>query len=160
MATLSAPQVPSIDLPKLERPRFQLPETISNIDLEATVSGAAETVGLRRPARRSRWIVALGGLALAAAAGWGLLRSPQIRARLQQLLRSIRERIATMRPNAFDLDVGDPADPIAFPAAETKPIAPDRWNAAEDLATPDYPDGLGTDSGDESQAREESQSRA
>ena len=61
MATLSAPQVPNIDLPKLERPRLQLPETISNIDLEATVSGAAETVGLRRPARRSRWIVALAG---------------------------------------------------------------------------------------------------
>ncbi len=160
MATLSAPQVPNIDLPKFERPRLQPPEAISNLDLEATVSGAAETVGLRRPARRSRWIFAGGGLVLAAAAAWGLLRSPQVRARSQQLLRSFRERIATLRPNAFDLDVGDAADPIAFPAAETKPIAPDRWNDAEDLATPDYPDGLGSDAGDDSPTREKSQSRA
>jgi hypothetical protein len=170
VATIPALQTPTLELPKLERPKFQVPEAISrmelpafdppNFDLESTVSGAAEMVGLRRPARRSRRFFAVGGLILAAAAGWGLLRSPQARARSQQILRSIRERVSSMRPNAWDLDVGDRADPVAFPAAETKPIPPDRWNESEDLATPDYPDGLGSDTGDTTPAREARKSRA
>jgi hypothetical protein len=155
MATVSEIQLPNVELPKMEVPAFDM----SSIDLRATVSEAAEAVGLRQPARRSRWFFALGGAMLAAVAGWGLLRSPQVRARSRQLLSSIRERISSMRPNAFDLDVSDPADPIAFPAADTKPIPPDRWRDTEDLATPDYPDGLGSDAGDASPAREESTSR-
>ena len=154
MATVSDIKLPNVGLHKMEVPAFD----VSNIDLSSTVSEAAEAVGLRRPARRSRWLFALGGLIVAAAAGWGLLRSPQVRAKSQHVLDSIRERISAMRPNAFDLDVGDPADPIAFPAADTKPIAPDRWNDTEDLATPDYPEGLGSDSGDARPARKESKS--
>jgi hypothetical protein len=60
-----------------------------------------------------------------------------------------------MRPNAFDLDVGGSTDPIAFPAAKTKAIAPDRWNDAIDQVTPDYPEGLGSDLGNSSPTRDE-----
>lgn len=154
MAALSEIQLPTVDLPKVEVPAFDVPD----VDLGATLSAAAEAVGLRQPARRSRWLFAVGALIVAAAASWGAMRNPQIRARFQQLLQSTRERVSAMRPNAFDLDVGDPADPIAFPAAETKPIAPDRWNDAEDSGTPDYPDGLGSEAGDADTSREESKS--
>ena len=154
MNALSEIQLPTVDLPKVEVPAFDLP----NVDPRATVSAAAEAIGVRQPARRSRWLMAAGALIVAAAAGWGVMRSPQIRARSQQFLRSVRERISAMRPNAFDLDVGDPADPIAFPAAETKPISPDRWNDIEDSGTPDYPEGLGADTGDPESSREASKS--
>ena len=155
MATVSEIHLPNVDLPKIEVPAFD----VSNIDLGAGVSGAAEAVGLRRAPRRSRRLFVIGGLMVAAAAGWGLLRSPQVRARSQRLLGDIRERISSMRPSSFDLDVDDPADPIAFPSAETKPIPPDRWNDTEDLTTPDYPEGLGSDSGDAGAAHRESESR-
>ena len=151
MAAVSQIKLPAVELPNVEVPAFDVPD----VDLGATVSAAAEAVGLRQPARRSRWFFAGGALIVAAAAVWGAMRSPQVRARLQQLLQSTRERISAMRPNAFDLDVGDPADPIAFPAAETKPIAPDRWNEHEDTTTPDYPDGLGSNADDADASREE-----
>ena len=170
MPTISALRAPTFEMPRVEPPKLPVPEAIArmelptfdapNVDLGATASDLAEMVGLRRPARRSRWFFALGGLILAAAAGWGLLRSPGARARSQQVVRSVRERISSIRPNPWDLDVGDPADPIAFPAAETKPIPPDRWNDSEDLVTPDYPDGLGSNTGDASPVREERKSRA
>ena len=146
---------------KAELPKVQLPEVdMPHIDLGATLAEAAEAVGLQRPARRSRWLVPLGGVILALVAGWGLSRSPQVRARAQQLVRSMRERLATIRPNAFDFDGDEATDPIAFPAAETKPIEPDRWNDTEDVAAPDYPDGLGSEAGDRVTAREQSSSRA
>jgi hypothetical protein len=154
MAAVSEIQLPTVELPTVDVPAFDMP----NVDLGATVSAAAEAVGLRQPARRSRWLFAVGALIVGVAAVWGAMRNPQVRARAQQLLQSTRERISAMRPNAFDLDVGDPADPIAFPAAETKPIAPDPWNENHDTATPDYPDGLGSDAGDADASREESKS--
>jgi hypothetical protein len=129
MATVSALRAPNVDVPRMDLPAFEVPD----IDVEGAVSQAAEAVGLREPARRSRWLLAIGALIVVAAAGWGLLRNPQVRVRSQQVLESIRLRISTMRPNAFDLDVGGRADPIAFPATETKPIPPDR---AADVATP------------------------
>jgi hypothetical protein len=171
MATAPALPARNIDLSRIERPNLQLGEALEkvelpsfdlpDVDLEGAVSQAAEAVGLRRPARRSRWWLALGGLLVATAAAWGFLRSPQARVKLQQVVRTIRERISSMRPNAFDLDVDDPTDPIAFPAAETKPIPPDRWNDTDDLAAPDYPEGLGADASDHDPAptREENKSR-
>jgi hypothetical protein len=153
--------LPRVDLPKVEVPRVEMPAfDAPNIDLGATVSQAAEAVGLRRPARRSWWLIALAGAMLAAVAAWGLMRNPEVRARSQRLGLAVRERISAMRPNAWDLDVGDAADPIAFPAADTKPIAPDPWSDTEDLTTPDYPEGLGSDSGDADPVRKESTSRA
>jgi hypothetical protein len=154
MATVPTLQAPNIELPKVDVPRIELSTfDPSTVDLAAIVSEAAEAVGLRKPARRSRWIAL--GLILAAGAGWGLLRSPQVRARSRQLLSSIRERISNMRPNAFDLDVGGTTDPIAFPAAKTKAIAPDRWTDATDEVSPDYPEGLGSDIGEGSTTRDE-----
>jgi len=157
MAAVSQIKLPAVELPNVEVPAFDVPAfDVPDVDLGATVSAAAEAVGLRQPPRRSRWLFAGGAVVVAAAAVWSALRSPQVRARLQQLLQSTRERISAMRPNAFDLDVGDPADPIAFPAAETKPITPDRWNEHEDTSTPDYPDGLGSNADDADASREES----
>lgn len=150
MAALSAIRPPDVDPSKLAFPKVQLPEAakvelpsidISQLDLAGTIQDAAAVAGFPRPASRLRLPVALGGLLLAGAAIWALMSRPQLRTRLRDLGNSMRGRISSMRSNAFDLA---PADPIAFPEADTKPIQPAPWDGGENNEAPDYPEGLGS----------------
>lgn len=170
MTALSAFRLPNIDVPDLDRPELRLPDALAKVDLPAVdlpqidlrgaLSDAAAAVHLGGRRRRPRWPFAIGGLIVAGVAGWTIMQNQQVRTSLRDMANSIRERISAMRSTAFDLSTIDDADPIAFPAAETKPIAPDPWTDGENVDTPDYPDGLGSNNGDGMPIKEESESRA
>jgi hypothetical protein len=163
MALVPALRLPEMNAPKLDFPNVKVPDVLRGmdlsaismpqVDLAATVTDVATAAGLRRPARRSRlpWVIA--GLIVAGAATWSLMNSAQLRNRLRELMTSVHMRVSSMRSNAWDLAT---ADPIAFPAAETKPIQPDPWERDEDVNMPDYPEGLGSSNGKRTPAQEES----
>lgn len=153
MAAFPTLRLPDVDTSKLERPRIGVPDAIAKlelptidmpqIDLASALPDAAAAVGLRRPARRSRLPFVIGGLIVAAAAGLGLMKNPQLRMRLRDVWDAARERISWIRSVAFG-QASDRPDPIAFPAADTKAIPPDPWAVSEHIDAPDYPDGLGS----------------
>lgn len=164
MAALPAIRLPEMDAPKLHLPSVKVPDALKamelpdirmpQVDLAATVMDVATTTGLRRPARRWRLPLAIAGLIVAGAA-WGVINSPELRKRLRELMTSVRERVLAMRSNAWDLAT---ADPIAFPASETKPIESDASDHGEDVGAPDYPEGLGSRNGKRRSAHEVSPS--
>jgi hypothetical protein len=128
MPTLTA-AIPDIDLSKLEPPR---------LDVQDAVAGALDATGIRRTSPRRRWPLAFAGVLAASLAGWVILNNDTIRARLNEVIGSIRERITAMRSPADDVE------PVAFPAAETKPIEPGPVDEYETPETADYPPGLGS----------------
>ena len=152
MATLPAIRLPDIDVPKLDLPNVEVLEAIKrmnlpaidmpDVDVSRALPDVAVATGLR-PARRSQLPVAIAGLIVAGMAGWAILSSQQLRNRLAGLARSVRERISSMRSSEWDQ-----GDPIAFPAAETKPIQPEPWDRRENADAPDYPEGLGSNNDD------------
>lgn len=152
MAALPAVRVPEIDVPTLDRPNLEIPEAIKrmslpaidmpDVDVSRALTDVAVATGLR-PARRSRLPVAVVGLVVAAAAAWAVMNSQQLRTRLAEFATAARDRVSSMRSTDWDQ-----ADPIAFPAAETKPIRPEPWEQVEGVGAPDYPEGLGSNNGD------------
>ena len=127
MATLSN-VLPDLDLPKFDAPRVDVPDAIAS---------AMNAAGIRRSSPR-RWPFALAGVVAAGVAGWAILSNESIRARINEAVASVRERVASMRSPSNEFE------PIAFPAAETKPIEPGPMAEYEIPETPDYPDGLGS----------------
>jgi hypothetical protein len=121
--------VPNIDLPNIEPPRLDVPEAIA---------GALDAAGIRRRSPWRRRPLALAGIVAAALAGWAILNNEAIRARLNESIGSIRQWISTMRSPVSDLE------PVAFPAAETKPIEPGPMAEYETPEVADYPPGLGS----------------
>jgi hypothetical protein len=159
MAALPAVRLPEIDVPKLNRPSVEVPEAfksmnvleidIPDLDVARRLTDAAVATGLR-PARRSRLPFAIAGLIVAGTAAWAVMNSRQLRNRIAELATSVRERVSSIRSSEWDQ-----ADPIAFPAAETKPIQPEPWDRREDEDSPDYPEGLGSNNGDRMPAAQE-----
>ena len=145
--TLAKVNLPKVDLPTVDMPK---------IDLGRALSDAADAAHLGGRSRRSRWPFAVAGLIVAGVAGWAIMNSQQLRSSLREIANSARERISAMRSNPYDLSSIDRDDPIAFPAAETKPIAPEPWTDGETIAAPDYPDGLGSNNDDGIPALEKS----
>ena len=151
MATLQAIRLPDIDPPKMERPKVALPDgmpkldlpsvDLSSVDVGDALTDAAQAVGLRK-SRRSPWPFALAGLMIAGAS-WIVMTNQGLRTRLGELARAAGDRIRSWQRSV--LGQADLSEPVAFTAAQTKPIPAERWSATDDGQTPDYPDGLGSD---------------
>lgn len=160
-------------LPALRAPKLDLPDAISKIELPTmdvsmgdvanSLSEKAGAIHLRRAPRRPRWPVALGGLVVAGLAGWAILSNRELRTSLANRFNAARQWIQALR-SGEDRSSIDGDDPIAFPAAETRPIETDRLTdpfvERPSSAVPDYPPGLGSNIGDETPAFEETTSRA
>jgi hypothetical protein len=144
MNALPTLRLPAIDLPKMDRPTIELPESLAGFEL--------------RPRRRPRWPFALV-LAAAGLTGWAILNNDRMRARLAGLVPAVRERISALRSTGYDRLATDGRDPIAFPAAETRPIQDDPLTDVGSGDAPDYPPGLGSNNDDGIPAIEESASR-
>jgi hypothetical protein len=102
--------------------------------------------------RRSRLPIVLAVVVVGAMTAWAILRQPKVRQRLEEAAASARDRFDTMRAGQAGTQV-DVDVPIAFSAASTAPIQADGFaNATDDAAAPsggsDYPDGLGSSSGE------------
>lgn len=169
MAAIPAVRLPDIDTSTLDGPKIQVPEAIAridlpridlpHIDLAGALPDAVTSAGPRRSPRRSRWPLAIGGLIVAGAAAWGLMKNPRLRMRLRNLWTAVRERISSVRSAAFDQS-SDRSDPIASPAAETTAITPEPWGVREHIDAPDYPDGPGPGKEDALPARDEIKNRS
>ena len=132
---------PDFERPKLELPEFEMPKIdlsnveIPKVDVAKTIADAATAVGLTKP-RRSRWPFVIGAGIVVAVAGLAALNSATVRDRLSQAKSWITERVSDMRS-------GDYEEPVAFTAAETKPIEDSIDAVVSDPMSPDYPDGFG-----------------
>lgn len=133
--TLEMPEVelPKFDLSKIDLSKIEMPK----VDVGKAVSDAAIAVGLAKP-RRSRWPFVLGAGVLVAVAGWTVMNSAAIRERLSRAKAWISDQVGAMQ--AEDID----QDPVAFTAAETKPLQEPIHAPVSDSTTADYPEGLGT----------------
>lgn len=135
-------RMPDFERPKLEMPEFELPKIdlsnveIPKVDVGKAIADAATAVGLTKP-RRSRWPFVIGAGIIIAVAGWTAMNSSTVRDRLSQAKSWISERVADMRSGEYE-------EPVAFTAAETKPIEDSIDTVVSDPMSPDYPEGLGT----------------
>ena len=134
-------RMPDFERPKLELPEFEMPKIdlsnveIPKVDVGKAIADAATAVGLTRP-RRSRWPFVIGAGIVVAVAGWTAMNSAAVRDRLSQAKSWISERVADMRSGEYE-------EPVAFTAAETKPIEDSIDTVVSDPMSPDYPDGFG-----------------
>jgi hypothetical protein len=166
MRALSEIARPEIDLSKVERPRIDLPDSVSNLgpkvdrlsaDIGKAVAGAAAAVHIGRRAKRPRWPLAAGGLIVAGLAAWAILTNETVRARLTAIANAVRQRLASMRTDD-GLEI-DRDDAVAFDAAETHPVEPAPYSDTAAVDATGYPDGLGSNNGDGIPAFEESVAR-
>lgn len=131
-----------LDLSKLDLSRFDLPKLdmpdleASKADLAKAVAGAAVAVGLAQP-KRSRWPFVLGAGIAVAVGAWSLINLDAIRERLRRWGATIQERVSEMTA------ASDYQDPVAFTAAEPKPIEDEPNVGAFMPADDDYPKGFG-----------------
>jgi hypothetical protein len=149
-------RLPEIRLPEFDRPTFELPDVdlsrldlpkvdlsridVSKVDVGKALTGAAAAVGLVKP-RRSRWPFVLGAGVVVAAAGLVALNQALVRERLGRAKAWIDEQVTAMRAAAAE------RDPVAFTAAETRPIEPaSETTVFDDRHATDYPEGLGASS--------------
>jgi hypothetical protein len=164
MRALSEIPRPDVDLSKLERPRFDLPDSVSkfewpkidlpSMDVGKAMAGAAAAAHIGRRKQSARWPFAVGGLIIAGLAAWAILTNETVRGRLAAALNGVRERVNAMRSDD-GLDI-DNDDAIAFDAAETHPIEPAPYSDTTTVDATDYPKGLGSNNGDGIPAFEES----
>ena len=133
--------MPDFERPKFEMPEFEMPKVdlsnleIPKVDVGKAIADAATAVGLTKP-RRSRWPFVIGAGIIVAVAGWTAMNSSTVRDRLSQAKSWITERVGDMRSGEFE-------EPVAFTAAETKPIEDSIDTIVSDPMSPDYPDGFG-----------------
>jgi len=162
-------RLPEIRLPEFERPTFEMPDVdlsrldlpkvdlsridVSKVDVGKAIAGAATAVGLVKP-RRSRWPFVLGAGVVVATAGLVVLNRTAIQERLGRAKAWIDEQATAMRAEGVE------HDPVAFTAAETRPIEPaSETTGFADWSATDYPDGLGA-STEPSAANERSEAAA
>ncbi len=162
MRSLSEIRMPDVDLKKMERPKFDLPDSVSkrdwpSIDIGKAVAGAAAAAHIGRQ-RRSRWPFAVGGLILAGVATAAIMSNETVRARISAAIEGLRERVASMRSGYDGLEI-DRDDAIAFDAAETMPIQPSPFTEDSTAEATSYPDGLGTNGHEDIAAFEEATTR-
>ena len=124
--------MPKVDLSNLEMPKVDL----SKVDVGRAMSDAAIAVGLSQP-RRSRWPFALGAIVVVTAAGLAIMNASMIQERVAQARRWITDKMSEMRAQGLE------TDPVAFTAAETKPIEPSTWDTVPESTPAEYPEGLG-----------------
>jgi hypothetical protein len=167
--SLSEIRLPDIDLTKLERPKVDLPDSVSkfewpkidlsSVDVGKAMAGAAAAANIGRRARRPRWPLAIGGLIVAGLVAWAIVTNEALRTRIANGAAALRERIATMRSGEDDLLEMDQDDTIAFTSAETAPLEASPYSEATSIDATGYPDGLGSNNGDGIPAYEESVTR-
>jgi hypothetical protein len=158
MRTLSE-ILPDVNPPKAESPKFVMPERmtdlrwsppdLSSIDVTRTLSDVAGSVNVRRQKRRPFWPFAIGGFVVASLAGWAILSNEAIRARLRDLVGEVRRRTQAALSDWNEGREVDPAEPVAFTAADTKPIESGPFTEREDADAAAYPAGLGSGDGDD-----------
>ena len=128
------------DLSKVELPKFDL----SKIDLPKAVA-TASLIG--RSAPRARWPFVLGGIVGITALTAVVLSQPPVRARLQELARTVKARIDERRAemeaqreeaHAFDAAVAVPVKPSAY--ADDAPRNGSPFDGSSEL-----PEGFGAD---------------
>ena len=128
------------DLSKVELPKFDL----SKIDLPKAVA-TASFIG--RSAPRARWPFVLGGIVGVTALTAVVLSQPPVRARLQELARTAKQRIDERRTemeirrqeaHAFDAAIAVPVQPSAY--ADDAPVDGSRFDGSDGL-----PEGFGAD---------------
>lgn len=154
---------PDIDLTKLERPKIDLPDSVSkfewpkidlsSMDVGKAMAGAAAAAHIGRKKQPTRWPFAIGGLIVAGLATWAILTNATVRGRIADAVNTVRERITAMRADD-GLDI-EHDDAIAFDAAETHPIESAPYADTETVLGSDYPAGLGSNNGDGIPAHEE-----
>jgi hypothetical protein len=167
MRALSEIPRPDVDLSKLERPKIDMPESVSkfewpkfelpSMDVGKAMAGAAAAAHIGRRKQPARWPFAVGGLIVAGLATWAILSNEAVRGWLAGAVQSIRYRFAAMRSDdALEIDHDDA---IAFDAAETSPIEPAPYSDTTAMEATGYPQGLGSNNGDGIPAFEESAAR-
>jgi hypothetical protein len=160
--SLSEIRLPDVDLTKLERPKIDLPDSVSKFewsDVGKAVAGAAAAANIGRRTSRARWPLAVGGLIIAGLATWAILTNEALRARIAKAGNALRERISAMRSDDAEWLDMDRDEPMAFEAAETKPIEAPAFGETTKVASSGYPEGLGSNNGDAIPAFEESVTR-
>lgn len=167
MRALSEVRRPDVDLSKIERPKIDLPDSVSkfdwpkidlsSVDVGRAVAGAAAAAHIGRRANRPRWPLAVGGLIVAGLATWAILTNEMVRSRLAVAANSVRTRLESLRAADDELEVD--RDPIAFDAAQTQPIEPAPYADTASVDATGYPDGLGSNNGDGIPAFEETAAR-
>jgi hypothetical protein len=125
--------VSSIDLSNLQMPKVDGP-TVS--DIQKAVRDTAVNAGLVER-RRSRWPFILGAVVVAGV-GVAVLNSSAIRERFERARAWLMDRTNAMA------DADRPEEPVAFPAADPKPIEEPAYDMASTSTTDDYPAGLGS----------------
>jgi len=163
--TLSEIRLPDVDLTRLERLKFDLPESVSkfewpridlsSVDVGKAMAGAAAAAHIGRRARRPRWPLAIGGLMVGGLVAWAVLTNETFRARLAGGANALRERFAAMRSSEYDNLEIERDDTIAFSAAETAPIEASPYADGSATDVTGYPEGLGSNNGDGARAPEE-----
>lgn len=138
-----------VDLSRFDPRKVELPDIdLSRVDVPRAIVGAAEAAGLVRPRRASRRPLMIGAVVVAGLAGFALLTSTAIRARLAALAAQVRDRVAAWRGSMDALDADD--EVVAFDAAETAGVATSAFadGVAGDTTPFDgpssLPDGLGS----------------
>jgi hypothetical protein len=132
--------VSSVDLSNLSLPKVDGP-TVEGI--QAAVRDVATNVGLVER-RRARWPFVVGAAVVAAGVGLAVMNSAALRERIERARASLMERIESMRSEESMRSDGRPEEPLAFTAAEPKPIEEPPYDMGSNPPTDDYPEGLGS----------------
>jgi Sec-independent protein translocase protein TatA len=146
-----------VDLSKLEMPNVDMAKEIRDAGKDLRDAGkhmaknarsAAQDAGLVKRPSRIPFVIA--GAVTLGLVGWALANSPSIKARLQQAMRQMQDKMAERRAQWGE----DEAEPRAFDAAITSPVEPSAFaDSTIDRNSPyaeppsDLPDGLGKTNG-------------
>jgi len=131
--------LPAIDIASFDPSNLHLPKIDGSTvtDLQTAVRDVATDVGLVER-RRARWPFVVGAAVVVAGAGLAVMNADAIRERLERARTWLMERMNSMGATER------PTEPVAFTAAEPKPIEEPPYEMGSDLPADDYPTGLGT----------------
>jgi len=137
--SLSEIHLPSVDLSKVERPTFDLPDALSRIDwrpigIGEALAGAAAIARVGRPVmRRSRFTIAMAAVIVAGLATAALLSNPAGRERAARTVRGMRAKMEMRGASTDRLEVDQdvPASSVPTePASLETPGSPAPEEAA------------------------------